>query len=209
MYECDGVILFNDRVVVPASLRPMVLQTLHSAHQGVNTMSIRARSIIFWPGMTEDIQSTRARCQDCNASAPSQAPIPTTASVPQSTPFEEIFADYFNCGAHYLVVGDRLSSWKDVFRSPHGSPQAGADGLVACLRSYCARFGVPTEISSDGEPEFVAHSTQDFLRRWGISHRLSSAYNAQSNGRAEAAVNPIRPGVLGTPYFWGNSPIIS
>ena len=188
MYECDGVILFNDRVVVPASLRPMVLQALHSAHQGVNTMSIRARSIIFWPGMTEDIQSTRAQCQDCNASAPSQAPIPTTASVPPSTPFEEIFADYFDCDAHYLIVGDRLSGWTDVFRSPHGSPQAGADGLVACLRSYCTRFGVPTEISSDGGPEFVAHSTQDFLRRWGISHRLSSAYNAQSNGRAEAAV---------------------
>ena len=82
MYECDRVILFNDRVVVLASLRQMVLQALLSALQGVNTISIRARSTIFWPGMTEAIKITRARCQDCNSSALSQAPIPTTASVP-------------------------------------------------------------------------------------------------------------------------------
>jgi len=62
-------------------------------------------------------------------------------------PFEEIFADLFGCGGqYYLVVGDRLSGWYDVFKSPSGSPQAGAQGLITCLRNYFARFGVPMEI---------------------------------------------------------------
>jgi len=52
-------ILHNDRVVIPPSLRSAALQTLHSAHQGVTTMANRARSIIFWPGITEDINNTR------------------------------------------------------------------------------------------------------------------------------------------------------
>ena len=40
-------------------------------------------------------------------------------------------------------------------------------------------FGVPVEVTNEfGE----------FLRRWGVRLRISSAYHAQSNGRAEVAV---------------------
>ena len=116
-----------------------------------------------------------------------------TPATPPSTPFEEIFADYFDCaGRHYLVIGDRLSGWSDVFQSPHGSPQAGADGLIACLRNYFSRFGVLNELSSDGGPEFIAQSTKEFLHRWGVAHRLSSSYYPQSNGRAEIAVKSTK-----------------
>ena len=38
----DGVVLFKGRVVVPRPLRNMVLETLHSAHQGVYGMLLRA-----------------------------------------------------------------------------------------------------------------------------------------------------------------------
>ena len=44
------------------------------------------------------------------------------------------------------------------------------------------------EISSDGGREFVPAETAEFLRLWGVKHRLSLAYYAQSNGRAEGAV---------------------
>ena len=170
LYESDGVIVYDDRVVVPPSLRPTVLETLHSAHQGVSGMSIRARSIIFWPGMTNDIDCVRARCNDCNRNVPTQAPL-STSSMPPSTPFEKVFADFFDCGGrHYLVIGDRLSGWCDVFQSPHGSPQAGAEGLITCLRNYFSRLGVPIELSSDGGPEFVAKATEIFLHHWGVSH---------------------------------------
>ena len=41
---------------------------------------------------------------------------------------------------------------------------------------------------SDGGPEFSAARTSEFLKRWGVTHTLSSAYFPQSNGRAEVAV---------------------
>ena len=193
LHISDGVIIYNDRAVIPPSLRPVVLETLHSAHQGVTPMGARARTIVFWPGMTEDLERTRRNCRDCIVNAPSQPSLPATPSTPPSTPFEKIFADYFDCvGQHYLVVGDRLSGWSDVFTSPHGSPQSGASGLTSCLRNYFARFGVPNELSSDGGPEFIANATDDFLSRWGVVHRLSSAYYPQSNGRAEVAVKTTK-----------------
>ena len=53
-------------------------------------------------------------------------------------------------------------------------------------------FGVPDEISTDGGLEFTAQETKDFYARWGIVHRLSSAYFSQSNGRAELAVKSTK-----------------
>ena len=193
LYEQDGVLLYNDRVLVPPRFRQHAIQTLHAAHQGVSAMEARARATIFWPGLTVDINNARANCRDCITNAPSQARLPPAAYDPPTTPFEKIASDYFHSGGYYyLVVADRLSGWPEVFKSPVGTPQSGAEGLIACLRNCFACFGVPNELSSDGGPEFSAHKTSDFLQRWGVHHRDSSAYHPQSNGRAEVAVKSMK-----------------
>ena len=156
-------------------------------------MGARAQNIVFWPGMTADIEQARLACRDCIATAPSQPRLPPATFNPPSTPFEAIVADFFQCvGHHYLVIADRLSAWPEIFKCTSGSPQSGALGLIGCLRNYFARFGVPTELSSDGGPEFSAGATEKFLRQWGVHHRGSSAYNPQSNGRAEVAVKSAK-----------------
>ncbi len=193
LYITDGVVLYKDRVIVPSSLRRSVLEGLHSAHQGVSSMELRALSIVFWPGITDDIHSTRSGCRECNRNAPSQAPLPSEPAIPPSTPFEQVFADFFEFGGHhYLIVGDRLSGWSEIFSTPSGSSLSGARGLISCLRSFFSTFGVPVELASDGGPEFKADATGEFLRRWGVKHRLSSAYHPQSNGRAEVAVKSAK-----------------
>lgn len=194
LYVADsGVILYNDRVVVPSSLRKLVLRNLHSAHQGVAGMLARAETIVFWPGITHDVQRTRDGCYSCNTNAPSQAKTPAEELRLPSMPFQQVFADFFTFGGrHYLIVGDRLSGWPEIYMTPVGTQYAGSKGLVRCLRSFFATFGCPEELSSDGGPEFIADNTQKFLHEWNVSHRVSSAYHAQSNGRAEVAVKSAK-----------------
>ena len=193
LYTQEGVILYKDRVVVPPSLQNSVLQHLHAAHQGTSSMERRARGIVYWPGMSKDIQDIRNGCSDCNRNAPSQAATPPIMSTPPATPFEAVFADFFEySGRHYLVVGDRLSGWVEVFSSTPSSTLAGAAGLIRHLRTFFATFGVPEELSSDGGPEFTASQTKEFFCRWGVHHRVSSAYFPQSNGRAEVAVKAAK-----------------
>ena len=112
---------------------------------------------------------------------------------PSRTGLRAVFADFFSLGGHhYLVIGDRLSGWVEVYSSSSGTTLAGATGLIRHLRTFFATFGVPEELSSDGGPEFSASSTQAFLKLWGVRHRLSSAYFPQSNGRAEVAVKTAK-----------------
>jgi len=193
VYSHKGVLLYQDQVVVLSSLRPQLLKHLHAAHQVTSAMECRARAIIFWPGMSKDIRETREGCADCNRNAPSQAATPPLPSSPPSTPFEAVFADFFDySGRNYLVVGDKLSGWVEVLSSTAGTNLGGSAGLVCHLRSFFATFGVPEELSSNGGPEFTAGETENFLRLWGVWHRLSSAGFPQSNGRAEVAVKTAK-----------------
>jgi len=90
------------------------------------------------------------------------------------------------------VTVDRFSNWPQITKIEHKSTTAGAKGLIRALKRSFATFGVPYELSSDGGSEFIAKETADFLKRWGVEHRLSSAYHPRSNGRAEVAVKAMK-----------------
>ena len=137
LYVSDGVTMYQDHVVIPPFLRHRVLQTLHAANQGISEMKSRARTIVFWPGIAEDIHIIRKTCSNCNRSVPSQAATPSIPSeVPITPPFKSVFVDFFDCGGQYhLVAWDRLSGWVEIFRTTFCTTQAGAAGLIACLAS--------------------------------------------------------------------------
>lgn len=184
----DGVILYKDRVVIPQSLRKEVLEALHSAHQGVTSMIARAETSVFWPGITPDINTLRASCQQCNRNAPSNQSAPPVPPMSPEYPFQCICADYFTYkGNHYLVVVDRYSNWPIVEQSA-----VGAQGLITCLRRIFVTYRIPDELASDGGPEFTATATRQFLSDWGVHHRLSSVAFPHSNCRAEIGVKTVK-----------------
>ncbi len=174
LYVVDGVVLMRDqvlipptlrnevaqtyapgsaiRIIIPSALRKEVIQCLHSAHQGVGSMNERAKAGVYWPGITSHIQSVRDNCHTCNRNMPSQARTPPIEPLIPTTPFESIACDYFKyMGKYYFVAGDRLSGWVETQQIRVGTNEAGAQGLCTALRRLMVTFGVPCQISSDGD----------------------------------------------------------
>ena len=82
----DGLLLMNDRVVVPSNIRIQVLKNLHSAHQGVKSMTSRAHQTVYCPGIDMGIKNMRYACKYCNEHAPSLPKEPLMPSPPPAYP---------------------------------------------------------------------------------------------------------------------------
>ena len=156
--QVDGVPLFKGRVVIPVSLRKAVLETLHSAHQGVTGMTLRAQSCVWWPGITPQIKETRDKCRVCHENTPSQPSAPPQPLPQPDYPFQQIAADYFQAGGyHYLVIVDRFSGWPAIQFC--GASSGSSTKLREWLRQFFATYGIPEELSTDGGLTFTAYET--------------------------------------------------
>ena len=183
----DGVAMYGDRTIIPEKLRPDVLVVLHSAHQGVTGMNLRAEQSVFWPGITKDITLVRERCYTCHKNAPSQAKLPPVDPIVPQYPFEHICTDYMSLHGHnYGVFVDRFTGWPGVYTG------SAATDVVSVLSNICEDYGVPRTCTTDGGPPYTSEKVKKMMATYGIGHRLCSVGNPHANCRAELAVKSVK-----------------
>ena len=174
------------RIVIPQSLRRNVIDNLHVANQGAESIQSRARHSVYWPKIDDTILEHCQRCEFCKRNAPSQHKEPMILTSPPEYPFQKVVADLFSIkGRQYIAYACRLTGWLEIACLKFS---ATSKDIIEIFQEIYHRFGIPEEISLDGGPNLDSKECLDFLRKWGVERRLSSAYYPQSNGRAEAAV---------------------
>jgi hypothetical protein len=64
----DGVLMKNDRVVVPTELRGKLLRLAHATHPGVVRTKQRLRPFYWWPQMDKQVEEMVNGCMICQSS---------------------------------------------------------------------------------------------------------------------------------------------
>ena len=186
----DDLVVCGHRLVIPSSLRKDVLQSLHASHQGEERTKRRARQVVYWPGVDNDVSNVVRSCKQCRTHQQAQQKEPIIQEETPSRVFEAASADFFEyAGRTYLVYADRLSGWPCVIDMSH---EATARNLVTALREMFSYTGVPVVLRTDGGPQFTAGLTRRFLSKWGVQHQISSPHYPQANGHAKSAVKAVK-----------------
>ena len=194
----DGLLLFGSRIVIPASMRPEILERIHDGHQGITKSLERARLGVWWPGVTKDIKKFISLCSQCAKNKPTQRREPLiTTPLPQG-PWQRVGVDLFSHKSkNYLVMCDYYSRWIEVLNLTSTTSIA----IICRMKDVFARFGIPCEIVSDNGPQFVSAEFADFATKYSFHHVTSSPYLPNSNGEAERAVQTAKQ-MLGQKDPW-------
>ena len=185
----DGIVFRGNRVIIPSTLRAKFLSKLHDGHFGQNKCKSRARELMFWPGMNNDIDNFVSSCEICNKHRPQQQREPLLPHPIPKHPYDRIGIDLFACNnKDYIIITDYYSSYPEVFVLNRTTSTA----IINVLKPTFARYGYPTTLVSDGAPNLVSSEFDTFCKAHFIDNVNSSAYHAQSNGMAERAVQTVK-----------------
>ena len=183
----DGstVILEGTKVVLPSSVKPIVLKMAHSeAHSGRSKMLNQIRRVCYWPGLTVAIDAFVRECSVCASRQRSKVKDEEAKSWPPTAAFAEISSDFFSHeGQTYLVIVDRLSNFFEVEKMSSTAGQCTATQF----RKFFARWGSPKILKTDGGPQYTSGVFSELMAEFRIKHVTSSPYHPASNGHAESA----------------------
>lgn len=195
----DGMMKRGRRVIIPAILRPSVLKTLHRSHIGMSRMKARARRLMWWPTLNQDIEQLVGECTNCAivAAAPPQHYHPWPKA---NEPWERVHIDYLGpyYEHHWLVLIDAFSKFPFVTKM---HTKTTSKSTIAALEDIFTLFGYPTLLVSDNGPQLVSGEIEEYFNAVGVRHITSPAYHPSSNGLAERFVRTFKEGVkkiLGT-----------
>nr|GEX67584.1 reverse transcriptase domain-containing protein [Tanacetum cinerariifolium] len=82
---------------------------------------------------------------------------------------------------YILVAVDYLSKWVEAKVLPTNDARV----VVKFLKSLFSRFGTPKAIISDRGTHFCNDQFSIVMTKYGVTHRLSTAYHPQTSGQVE------------------------
>ena len=143
--------------LIPASLVPQVLNSIHSSttggHLGIFKTVEKVRERFHWPGFQEDVKLFINRCEQCQKRAnPPKTHRHFLVEWTPSYPFHHIGIDFMgplplsNGNQHILLIGDHFSKWYEAIPLPD---QTASSTATALLENWICRFGCPHSIHSD------------------------------------------------------------
>ncbi|GJR11558.1 reverse transcriptase domain-containing protein [Tanacetum coccineum] len=172
-----------------------ILTACHSGptggHYGANYTAKKVfDSGFYWPTIYKDAHELVKNCDSCQR----QGKISQSDEMPQnSIQVCEIFdvwgIDFMgpfssSRGNKYILVAvDYLSKWVEAKALPTNDARV----VVKFLKSLFSRFGTPRAIISDRGTHFCNDKFDKVMSKYGVTHRLSTAYHPQTSGQVEVS----------------------
>ena len=188
----NGIVFRGQCLVIPHSLRPSMLESIHIGHMSMTKCILRAKDIMFWPKMSSEIQDMVGNCSVCSERRDSNYKEPLISHPIPDRPWQVVSTDFLTWNDQdFEVVVDKFSRFIEVEkRSSSGS--SSVTSKMKSIFHFFARHGMPEKVISDNGPFYASHEFAEFAKECNFTHSSSSPHFPQSNGLAEKSVQNVK-----------------
>ena len=116
---------------------------IHSSHLGIEKCKQQARDVLFWPGMTSQIEDAVLNCQVCSTYQRSNTKEPMLPHKIPKRPWSQVGADFFLFnGKNYLILVDYYYGFIELNLLYTTTSQQ----VITHLKSQFAHHGIPDRL---------------------------------------------------------------
>ena len=186
----SDLLLRNNRIVIPASLRERTVDIAHEGHQGVVKTKQLLREKVWFPGIDRIVERKIKQCIPCQATSTSNLREPVVMSELPADVWVDVSIDFADLpsGEHLLVVTDDYSRFPVVEIVTSTSSKA----VIPKLDQIFALFGVPQTVRSDNGPPFNSEEFAKFSHYLGFTHRKITPRWPRANGEVERFMRTLK-----------------
>lgn len=193
LHEREGIVYRGNKIIIPESLRKEILKLIHTAHQGILTCKNKARSIVYWPGLMQQIEDEVLKCSTCQAYSRSNSSEVIQAHDIPLLPWYKIATDFMCISKeNYITVADYHSKFIEIRKLKDKTESS----TIGALKSIFRTHGIPKIVVSDNGPPYSSRAFQKFSKEYGFKHVTSSPYYPKSNGQAERSIQTMKGLIL-------------
>ncbi|CAN6707353.1 unnamed protein product [Malus baccata var. baccata] len=150
----------------------------------------------YWPSIFKDAKTFCLTCDKCQRiggiSAKDQMPQVSILNVEIFDVWGIDFMGPFpsSYGFTYILLAvDYVSKWVEAKATRTNDSKVVADFIRS---NIFARFGMARVIISDGGSHFCTRTIEALLRKYSVTHKVSTPYHPQTNGQAEVSNREIK-----------------
>nr|XP_009790869.1 PREDICTED: uncharacterized protein LOC104238251 [Nicotiana sylvestris] len=189
------------RRCVPEEEMSAILHSCHASsygghHGGDRTAQKVLQSGFYWPKLFRDAHAFVKMCDRCQRTG--------TITKKHEMPLQNILVvelfdvwgidfmgpfPYSNGRRYILVAVDYVSKWVEVIALPSNDAKV----VVSFVKKHIfTRFGTPRVLISDGGTHFCNKLLNNVLAKYGIKHKVSTAYHPQTSGQVEVSNREVK-----------------
>ena len=184
----------NDRVYIPPddALKTRICIVAHTGaagHRGLLATLKSVARVFVWDKQREFVQKFCKKCVQCIRNESGKLrPLPWGEQIVAERPAQVLCADYLYMQATSKSGDKYLLVMKDSFSClcrlvPTDTPDALT--FVRALQQWCAQYGVPEVLITDGGSHFKNGLTSLMRKALQFRHHITLAYTPWSNSQAE------------------------
>ena len=152
---------------------------MHESHLGIEKSRSRARDIMFWPRMSQDIENLISKCAVYQESRNRNQKEPLHPHEVPTRPWSKLAADIFQFeNEQYLLIVDYYSEFFEISKL---SDMKSSTVITHC-KSQFSRHGIPDVFMSDCARQFDSAEMRKFAADYGFHLKTSTLHTHKVTG---------------------------